>query len=345
MFFFVCGLPGAFADWCDTVTTELVGRAVGPTRLIRAETLDDLARCVIETGAHRAVVSSRRPGGRLWAGLLRHGRRFIVALDDPGPALADLVLGQGVGLAAAIQGIAGSCAALAEHRSAPGALVLRRDRDWPPAAATIAAIARHLQIVVDPAEIAELAAGLAAPDETRQHDAVAWWNGLSQPHRATATGALMAFIEPSATGQPMSLTWTHGLFFHGDRPDEAAIGPIDISGRAHCVLSGPYILLPPGAWSLSLTMLFSRAAAEHEFLVEIGADGPLASGTIRPQHEGSAELTIDFVLGEATERPVALRVNTLRAAFDGAITVVAATVRRAGPAADMQAPTRAAAGK
>src|SRR5437660_9128687 len=115
MLFFVCGLPGAFADWCDAVTAELVGRALGPAQPIRAETLEELARRVIETGAARVVVSSRRPGGRLRAGLVRHGRRFIVALDDPGPALADLVLGQGVGLAAAIQAIAGSSAALAEH--------------------------------------------------------------------------------------------------------------------------------------------------------------------------------------------------------------------------------------
>ena len=52
-----------------------------------------------------------------------------------------------------------------------------------------AAIARHLQIVVDPTEIAELAAGLAAPEETRQHDAVRWWNGLSKEDRTMATGA------------------------------------------------------------------------------------------------------------------------------------------------------------
>jgi hypothetical protein len=91
-------------------------------------------------------------------------------------------------------------------------------------------------------------------------------------------------------------------------------------------------MLPPGLWSLSLTMRFSREAAEHEFLVEICTEHPLASGTIRPQQEGSAEVTVDFALADSTEHPIAIRVNSLRAAFDGAITVVGATLVRAADA-------------
>jgi len=335
MFLFVFGLPGGFAEWCDAVTAELARRALGPTRLIRADTLEQIARTVIDTGALQAVVSSRQPGGRLRAALVANGRNFIVALDDPGMALADLVLGHGVELAAATQAVAGSCAALIGCRGAPGALVLRRDRDWPQEAATVAAIASHLQIAVDVDEMADFVANLAASDGKRQRDdAVAWWNGLTAADRAMASGALVPFIRHRANGEPPSVTWTHGLFFRGDRPDERAIGPIDITGRAHCLLSGPYIMLPAGSWSLSLTMLFSPAAAEHEFLVEICTDRPLAAGTIRPRQEGSAELRIDFVLDDSTEHPIAIRVSSVRAAFDGAITVVGATLARAAVAAD-----------
>jgi len=340
MFLFVFGLPGRFAEWCDAVTARLARRALGQSELIGADTLEQIALNVIETGASQAVVSSRQPGGLLRAALVESGRNFIVALDDPGMVLADLVLGHGIALAAATRAVASSCAALIDYRSAPGALVLHCARDWPQPAATVAAMARHLEIAVDEREIAELVADLAAGEtEQPHHDAFAWWNGLAAAEREMATGALLPYIEHQDDSPPPSVAWTHELFFVGDRPDECATDPIDITGRARCLLCGPYIMLPPGSWSVVLTMRFSRSAAEHEFLVEICTDRPLASGIIRPRQEGSAELTIDFVLDASTERPVNIRVSSQRAAFDGAIAVVAATLVRATAPAD--APTAA----
>jgi hypothetical protein len=335
MFHFVFGLPGGFAEWCDAVAAELARRACGPTELIRADTLEQIALNVIETGASRATVSSRQPGGRLRAALVENGRNFIVALEDPRMALVELVLGQGIGLAVATQAIASSCAALIGFADAPGALTLESARDWPQAAATVAAMARHLQIGVDDSEIGDLVAQLAARDTARPpHDAVAWWSSLAVSEQEMAAGALAPFIEHQENGELPPITWTRDLFFSGDRPNERATGPLDITGRARCLLRGPDIILPSGSWSLSLTMRFSREAAEHEFLVEICTDNPLASGTIRPQQEGRAGVTVDFALGDSTEHPIAIRVSSLRAAFDGAITVVGATLARATSAAN-----------
>jgi hypothetical protein len=335
MWFFVFGLPGAFAQWCDTVTAELTRRAFGASGLIHANSLEQFAVCAITTGASQGVVSSRRPSGGLRTALVANGRNFVVALEDPRMALIDLVLGQGIGLADATRALASGCAALSGFGSAPGALILHSDRDWPQPAATVAAIAHHLQIAVTDSEIGDLAANLAAGDAAQpRHGAVAWWSGLADSDRDMVTGALAPFIEHQANGELPSITWTRDLFFIGDRPNERATAPLDITGRARCLLRGPDIMLPPGSWSLSLTMRFSREAAEHEFLVEICTDHPLASGTIRPQQEGSAEVAVDFALGDSAEYPVAIRVCSLRAAFDGAITVVGATLLRAAAAAD-----------
>ena len=329
MFFFVFGLPGGFAEWCDAATTELARRALGPTELIRADTLEQIALQVIGTGMSQAVVSSRQPGGRLRAALVENGRNFIVALDDPRMALVELVLGQGIGLAAATQTMASSCAALIGYAAAPGALTLEGVR-VPQEAETVAAIARHLRIAMDDSEIAEFIGNRAAPESTRSlHDAVAWWSGLAAPEREMAAGALAPYIEHRESGVLPSITWTGDLFFLGDRPNERASGPVDITGRARCLIAGPHIMLPPGSWSMSLTALFSRETTEHDFLVEICTDRPLASITIRPQREGSAEGTIDFALDDSTEHPIAIRISSMRAAFDGAITVVGATLDRA----------------
>ena len=127
MLFFVFGLPGGFAEWCDAVTTELARHALGPTGLIRADRLEQLTLGVIATGATQAVVSSRQPGGRLRRALIDGGRNFIVALDDPRTVLAELVRGRGMPLAAATQAVSSSCAALLDHGATPGALVVHRE--------------------------------------------------------------------------------------------------------------------------------------------------------------------------------------------------------------------------
>ncbi len=252
MFFFVMGLPGHFSEWCDAVAVRLAERALGPTGIILANTLEELSLGAMRSGASQAVVALRQPGGRLRAALVENRRNFIVALADPLMALADLVLDQGVEVAAATQAVASSCPALIGCRSAPGALILQSGRDWPQQAVTAAAIARHLQIAVEDSEIVDLVAELAAGDAARpRHDAIAWWHGLAAAERDMTDGALRAYLEDPGNSEALSIAWTHGLFFLGDRPHERATGPTDITGRARCLLHGPYIMLPRvrGPWS------------------------------------------------------------------------------------------------
>src|SRR5712691_858084 len=332
MLFFVIGLPGAFADWCETVVRRLAERALGPIELIRADTLAQLALDAIGSGASQAVVSAHQPGGGLCAALAENRRNFIVARDDPRTALLDLVLDRGIGLADAVQAVASAGGALTRCATAPGALVLYRDRDWLDPAGTAFAIARHLGIGVDGQSIADLMLDLAADGVTRvRHDAVAWWSGLTADDQALVTGALAPFVEEQEDDGLMSLDWAADLFFVGGRLDVRARGPVDITGRAHCLLEGPHIMLPAGAWSLTLTLLLSAGAAEREFFVEVCADHLLATGTLPPQHSDHGETTLNFVLDETTERPLSIRVSTTRAAFDGTIAIGSARLVRAVP--------------
>ncbi|HVC55817.1 MAG TPA: hypothetical protein VND95_07665 [Stellaceae bacterium] len=330
MLLFLMGLPGGFAPWCETLTAELARSAGGPAELIRADTLAEVAASAIATGASCAVVAARHPSGRLRAALVEHRRNFIVALDDPRLALLDLVLGQAVGLADAVQALASSCAALMDCPAAPGALVLHGEHDWPRPAATAAAIANHCQIAVDDAALAGAVAAAAAAAPARlPHDSGAWWDGLTAAEQETVTGAIGPYVELDENGELPAITWTGALFFRGDRPNERAAGPIDITGRARCLIDGPHIMLPPGLWSLSLAARVSREAAEHEFFVEVCTDERLAAGTIRPQREGSAGVALDFALDGASDHPIAIRISSTRAAFDGAIALAGATFRRA----------------
>ncbi len=339
MLFFILGLPGGFSGWCETVAAELLRRAGGVGEVIRADTLDQVALSAIHSGASHAVVSSEQPGGGLRAALADHRRNYVVALDDPRRALIELVLGREIELAASVQMLASSCAALSGCAATPGVsgvsgvsgpLLLYGERDWPRAADTVAAIARHLEIPVGEDEIADLADGLEAADAVRpEYDSIAWWNSLAPAEQELVIGALAPYVDQPSPGAALSIAWGRDLFFLGDRPRERARGPIDITGRARCLVQGPDIMLPPGSWSLSLTALFSRGAAEHQFLAEVWAAGPIASAMMRPHGEGSAAVTLDFALNEAGGHPIAVRVSSQRAAFDGSIEIVGARLLRA----------------
>jgi hypothetical protein len=343
MFFFVVGLPGCFSQWCDTVAARLAERAFGPTTIIHANTLEELSLGVMKSGAHQAVIGARQPRGSLRRALVNTGQGFVVALDDPRIALADLILGQGTELAAAIRAVAGSCAAVHALVSLPETLTLQSDRDWSPAATTASAIARHLQITVGDSDAAELTGTLRTGGALARHDAIAWWNSLEAGDRDTVTGALAPYVVDDPENSEIRPTsWTPDLFLLGDRPGQPATGAIDITGRPRCLMHGPYIMLPMGRWNLSLKLRFSREAADHHFSVEVLAGAPLASRTVRPPAEGILEVDLVFAVDEQNDDPISIRLSNERPAFDGVVTLIGATLVRQTEAAIMPAAIEAA---
>ena len=91
---------------------------------------------------------------------------------------------------------------------------------------------------------------------------------------------------------------------------------------------GPNILLPLGSWSVSVTLGFSREAVDHEFLIEILTDRQLASSNLRPHHEGDWTAELSFMIDGSSDHPVAIRLSTRRAAFDGFVTLRGASLLR-----------------
>jgi hypothetical protein len=330
MYFFVLALPGRFGEWCDAVTARLAERMLGPIEIMSANTLGEMALNIMRSGASQAVISSRQPGGLMGAALLEAGRNFVVAIDDPRLALADLVLGHGLPLAAAVQQVASSCAAIANYVAVPGAMKLTRvwggDQPW----MLTGTIAGHLGMTLDEAVIGkaveDLAATGLAPDQGTD---LGWWDRLRDDERRLAEGAVAPFVSYLTSGNLPPLIWERELFFVGETGAERAAGTVDITGRARCLLHGPYVTVPPGAWSLTLRLRLSREAADHEFQVEVVADSQLASGTLRREGEGPVEAHLAFEVDGLADHPLSIRLSTQRAAFDGAVTLINATLVRA----------------
>jgi hypothetical protein len=331
MLYFVIGLPGRFTEWCDAATAEIARRALGPTEFVCADTLEEIALAMLRTGASQAVVASRQPGGRLRAALAASGRTFLVVVEDPRTALAEAVQKHPNDVAAAAQLVASSCAGMTHYALSPGALALFRDRDGSNPVITARAIAHHLALNVSDADIVEIVDGLAGAGLTfERSDVAGQLRGLGVEEQRVVDGAVGPFVTYLATGNLSPIIWERELFFLGDRPSERAAGVIDVTGRARRLLDGPYIMLPPGSWSLSLRLLFSRETTEHDFLLEVVAGRQVASRTIRPHAEGVLEVNLAFTIEATTDHPIAIRLSTQRAAFDGTIAVVDATLTANG---------------
>jgi hypothetical protein len=289
---------------------------------------------MLRTGVSRAVVASRQPGGRLRSALVTSGRNFLVVVEDPRTALAEAVCIQPNDVAAAVQLVASSCAGITRYVSSPGALALFRDRDGGDLVNTARAIALHLGINLSDPDLVEIVGDLAHAGLTFElgDGAAARWASLGAEEQRVVRGALDPFVSYLTTGELPPIIWERELFFVGDRPAERITGNVDVTGRARCLWHGPNIMLPPGTWSLSLRLVFSREATEHDFLVEVAADREVASSTIRPQTAGAFDINLTFALDAATDHPIAIRLSTQRAAFDGTVTLVEAVLAMDGAA-------------
>jgi hypothetical protein len=326
MLFFVIGLSGPFSEWCVAAAAQLAAKTLNPVELVRANTLDGIGRQLLRSRAPHAVVASDQPGGELRRALAAADHPFILALDDPRSALADLVTRQGLALAAATRIVAGSCASCLAFREAPGALVVAAERGAGDPLALATAIARHLRLDLDPDALAAVVGSLEAPPAGFAPGS--WWANLDPAERSIAAGALGLYLDPPAAPGPQTLDWGPELFFTGDQASERLSGSIDITGRARCLLRGPQVMLPPGHWSLSVRLEFSPDAADHAFLIEIAAGAAPSRTVLRPTTAGVVEAQLSLTLADLPDQPIELRLANERPAFGGELTLLGITLTR-----------------
>ncbi len=318
--FFSVGLLSRFGEWCEAVTARLVECALGSVKTIYADTLDEFATQVIGAESPYIVASSHHIVGPLWTALAGANRRFVLVLDDPHLALENLVVHHGIDFLEATRMVAKSCASVASCASLSGALVLRADRDAADPTAT--AIARHFQLPIGDAEIAGALGPLAEVDFQRDRAGhQSWWQGLDEAQRALVAGAVDPYLVQFAGGDLGPLIWERDLFYINEEPsvepDPPASRPIDVTGRPRYLLYGPYVNLPPGAWSATVALGFSAEAAELSYIVDVcaGTETVLSATTLQPGQERMVETNLNFSL--AAPETIEIRILNERAAFDG----------------------------
>jgi hypothetical protein len=332
MLHFVVGIPSCFTEWCTAVTASLAHRAIETRDIICADTLDEVARGSIEHGSARMIVRSESPGGRLRKAIAEAGHNFILCIAEPRQAIADLVVSGGVSLPAAIRRVASSCAAVGSAIALPGALPLIAEHNDGTPFETAVAISRHLGIELSEADLKEIVGEHATTILIdRNVDAEAWWHNLQDDERELFQGALGPYLGGGRTDDSRLIRWPSKLFSPAKRPETPLYGAIDITGLARPLMQGPNIRVRPGVWSVAISLAFSAEATEHEFLIEIFGCAPPQRHVIRPSPHGGFEGTTEIIIPEEVEAPLDIRLSSLRAAFDGTVTLVEAQLTRSIP--------------
>lgn len=311
MLYFLVGPSGAFTSWCEGVIVALMRQQGANPDVIRAGSVGEMALGLLQSRGPALVTLNQTPSA-LYSAMRDSGRQFIVANDDPLGSLFQKVQANGGDLADAVRAVTSGIANLPHYMSLPGALVLQRPADGHGAGA----IAGHLGLDGPQAAV-------PVPPADPAGDPLRWWRALSAGDQAMVRGALGPILDPRSVS---AFNWVPGLFWREGQPSEAVRGPVDITGRARCLLEGPAIVLPLGRWRLSLCLDFSEMATCNAFQVEVSAGAVLGSQILYPREAGEAEVHFDFAIGETAGGPLSIRLLLQRAAFDGTVDLVSARV-------------------
>ena len=321
MIFFSIGLPGRLAEWCDAVLARLAG-ATGEavlttwpplTRMLGyneiAPVLDQVAVSLIETGATHLVMGARQPDQPLCAALSATNARFVVALDDPRYAVADILHSTNGDLRSIARAVANSCPLVMQFAALPGAITIRGHQADPDAGAAVAAIARHVGLSRDNGEaqriVDELAGqGLHYGPRAFEEEAV---QRLETGHKLVE-GPLAAYAKCFAGDDLGTIVWPRELFIVNGDNGTGLTEPLDVRGGLRILTFGPYIHLPAGSWTARVVLGFSPETAGHTFLVDAYSGRQLASTSFQPERAGVYTVDINFSLDEPSGHGVEIRV-------------------------------------
>src|ERR1700738_3015719 len=129
MIFLSVGLPGRFAEWCDSIITRLAESALGSVAITDASTTEALVLALVRSSDSHFVIAERQPRRWLCRALAEANKGCVVVLDDARDAVAPLINRHGFDLTSATRSVASTCASIFGYISLTGACVLRADRD------------------------------------------------------------------------------------------------------------------------------------------------------------------------------------------------------------------------
>jgi hypothetical protein len=305
------------------VAARLVARSGEPTALERwpataamldylpaAPILDQLAKWAITSDAVHVVVGTRQPDAGLFRALTETGSRFLVAVDHPRFAVADLVENTGAPPELAGRAVANSCALLMPYLSVPDTLVLHGDAARHDPKDTVRSIAGHFGLGVPDEAISEICIAVGSAGG-------ADWVERIPAHASKAVGGALSGYEEYLRGVGFGrLVWNRELFLVAGEQRRAA-EVLDLAGGTRTLIHGPYIQLPAGSWNARIHLGLSTETAGQPLLIEICGDDPLAAVTLQPNTPGIHIAELNFSYDGSAPRGLEVRLTVLSAEARG----------------------------
>lgn len=314
------GLPGRFNRWCGEVAAGLAEAAgyraaicVWPTDPEifgfepPAPVTEEIARQFIVTAPEVLVAVVRQPDERLLSMLASSGTRFVVALDDPRVAAAELLDATGAEVGLVTRAVANACPLLTRFAELPGALALTADRARGDPGVAIAAIGNHFALPATKARSARSRKTLA----TSEHIGGAA-PSTGETEARVIDDALAGYADQFGGGNLGRLVWRRELFVLYADGFQRPTGFVDLSGPPRPLVYGPYIQLAPGQWSARVFLGLSPEAAGNTFLVDAFADlEQLGHAIVTPVKGGVYAADIEFSLSRPSSKGVEIRTLAL----------------------------------
>jgi hypothetical protein len=145
---------------------------------------------------------------------------------------------------------------------------------------------------------------------------------------AMAEDALDGFAPLLEGGQVRHCTWPKAIFVAG--PTGAPVtGPIELVGRARCLIHGPYAHLPAGRWQADIRFSVADNISGNKLKVDIMTDRIIFEGTCPLPSRGSFQLAVAFDVTEP-RLPIELRFHNESGAIEGTFDLHGVTASRVG---------------
>jgi hypothetical protein len=339
------GIPGDFAHWCDAVATEMIQRMDSTVRTFEANRLEAIPNSVMKSDAVRAIVQTSKPSGDLRAWLASADIPCLIAMDDPRKSVGYVMDKHQMELAPAIRKVCESCAALSELAGLKTAVTLRSDGAQEQRLKAILGLIRRVCPGVTAAELLQVCEQIGReirgtrPGKDRVahspgfNSAISWRGRFSERDQTVIDGALGSYSRLFTNDKFEDNTWCRELFLLGDMKSDVATTAIDLTGRIRCLLFGPYMFLPSGAWCAQVIVGFVKETTNQSFRIEVVLNKVVqARQSIQPSDSGTYEVKIDFTVDNA-DLPIQIRIWNEKAAFDGKLALGGVVVRAGRSAA------------
>jgi hypothetical protein len=327
------GVPGRFSEACENLARTLAAQSDGGADFIHADTTHELGSAMLACGQRGVVMVSRRPSTELIKSLIQNKRPFIISLEAYEQSVSALINDHGVSLLDAVRQAASAGAALVPLLRLENGLVLR-ERLNSNTALTAKAISQHFGFsahsdVLALTEPTHSYQDLAKPiyHTTSNISPALFETDLDELLPDLISGALSPIWHALEGADLGEVLWHRDLFLTANTDGaEPVPAVIDVTGSARCLIYGPYIHLPPGSWSCSLTMGFSSQSVGLKLVAEIATNTVLNKITFDVSEPGFFEIEFSCVIPDA-DYPVEIRIFNSQAAFEGHVALIQARMK------------------